>query len=1128
MSLTIKGTYTIGGYSLVGTSFGVLNPVTVTGSIDAGTGSPAALYAEGPGGWTVTNSGTITGDLVNGIELASAGVVANGALGSVSGYYGILMNDGGGVTNQATGRISGQRLGVAFLAGAGTLANDGTISGASKDGVYLDSGVVTNQPHGSISGAYGVVIKGGGSLANAGRITGGTGTGQSGVYLNNGPITNQAGAYISGGWGLYVHAIGTMVNAGTVIGASQGGGFLGGGTLNNQGTMTGVWGVAIQGGIGTVSNYGVLDGTSQSGAYLSGGLVTNHSNGLIEGASGVVIRNGAGTIVNDGEIAATSSSGYGVYLPPGFAGRVVVNPGAVFDGLVSGGNTIGAIAISTLEFGAAASPGTVSGLGTRYVDFGAVTFDAGATWSLSGANNLSAGTALLDQGTLMLNGAALTDGGVATISGPVGIAASVVVTGPASSLQVTGPLIVGMAGDGQVEVDSHGTVSTGDDAAAPAAGVEVGEAAGGSGDVTVAGSQSLLANTGEFIVGDVGVGTLSIQSGGTVTTTPGSVAGLAGLAIADTAGASGSLVEINGTGSQLDVTGLLNVGSGGSGALELSGGATVTAGSLDAGNAVAAVGQINLSGTNTGLDVSGAATVADDGTGVLSVLSGATFSAASLTIGNAGNSSGAMIVSGSGSVVNLSGSLNIGTALGTGDLTVGPGAEVHASVINLRGQVVLEGGLLDPTVLYNQSVAGGTGTVGAEFTIDEGTIQATGSEATPTGRLQVVLGTIVGGGTLTIRGGTTVDGTTVNNPGILLINKIGVLEVTGPVLNAASTTFMDNGTTAGAVVTTGSYSLTNSVVDVNFLTATGELLLDDIAGFGGTITTYQPGDLFVVTGGTLSNLGVSNGNTLTFADSGAGAVVGGIDRIIFGSAVDPSLFSIVGGNTVQAVACFAAGTRITTDRGPVAVEALDEGDHVVTADGACEPIVWIGRRAVNCRAHPMPETVWPVRVKAEAFGKNVPVRDLYLSPDHAVFVNEVLIPVKLLVNGTSIAQVKRPRVTYFHVELPAHSMILAEGQPVESYLERGDRANFQQDGTAIRLFPDFAAKLAPDAAMEWETRGAAPLVMAGKALEGARAALAANARRRRSRREGPGAKSVSVASLPRLHAKDSAARSGPG
>jgi len=116
-----------------------------------------------------------------------------------------------------------------------------------------------------------------------------------------------------------------------------------------------------------------------------------------------------------------------------------------------------------------------------------------------------------------------------------------------------------------------------------------------------------------------------------------------------------------------------------------------------------------------------------------------------------------------------------------------------------------------------------------------------------------------------------------------------------------------------------------------------------------------------------------------------------------------------------------------------------------------------------------------------------------LSPDHAVFAHGVLIPIRLLINGTSIHQVKRDQITYCHVELPRHAVILAEGLPAESYLDAGDRSNFHQDGATIRLVPDFAARLTPDAALAWETRGAAPLVMTGDALAAARKLVADNA-----------------------------------
>ncbi len=760
---------------------------------------------------------------------------------------------------------------------------------------------------------------------------------------------------------------------------------------------------------------------------------------------------------------------------------MAIDPGSYV--LLSGTNTLGAgvMLADAGEFGilggaslTEAAPGVVSG--------SVATIDgAGSTWNAAGGlvagDRATGGIEVSGEGSLAAAGLVLgaSAGGNGTLS----------VTGTGSAATVVGQVNIGQAGAGTLTVTNDGTAITGGSTSQPRQGIDAGLSDGSSGAISVTGSQSLLSNTGEFVVGDSGVAILTVSAGGTVITTPGAVSGLAGLVIGNTGSADGSSVRISGDGSRLTVAGLLDVGAAGSGVVQISNGATVTAGSLDAAGSAAAVGEISLSGAGTELSVTDDATVADDGTGVLSVLAGAIFAATNLTIGAQGDSSGALVVSGDGSVVQLSGALNIGTALGIGDLTVGPGAAVHASVVNLQGQVVLEGGLLDPTVqLINQGqTAGGFGTIAAGDIVDEGVIQAGGNKASQ--KLLLVVGTVLGGGTLTANGAQP-----GSNPvGVLQINAGGTMELTGPVINDATTTFTDN------LTPTGTYTVNNSVVDVTFADAAGVLKLDDIAGFGGTITTHQAGDSFVITGGTLSNPNVVNGNTLTFADSGAGADAGGIDSIIFSSPINATGFNIVSGNTVQ-VACFAEGTRIETVNGPVAVEALLVGDRVVTAeDGRGEPVVWVGRRAVNCARHPNPETVWPVRVRAGAFGPGRPARDLYLSPDHAVFVNDVLVPVKLLVNGTSIAQVKQDRVTYFHVELPRHAMILAEGLSVESYLETGDRADFDHD-RVLRLHPDFGGRLRPDMAMLWETKGAAPLVMTGPELAATRSLIANIATRR--------------------------------
>jgi ELWxxDGT repeat protein len=189
--------------------------------------------------------------------------------------------------------------------------------------------------------------------------------------------------------------------------------------------------------------------------------------------------------------------------------------------------------------------------------------------------------------------------------------------------------------------------------------------------------------------------------------------------------------------------------------------------------------------------------------------------------------------------------------------------------------------------------------------------------------------------------------------------------------------------------------------------------------------------------------------------------------------------------TLAVFPCFLAGTRIATPGGEVAVERLRAGERVLTQAGAAVPVQWVGERRVDCRRHPAPQKVWPVRIRAGAFADAVPSRDLLLSPDHAVYAAGVLIPVKLLVNGDSIVQEPAARAHYFHVELPLHDVVLAEGLPVESFLDTGNRAAFANGDAAPLLHPDFAA-------LHWEN-ACAPLVVVGPELAAVRAALQARA-----------------------------------
>lgn len=183
------------------------------------------------------------------------------------------------------------------------------------------------------------------------------------------------------------------------------------------------------------------------------------------------------------------------------------------------------------------------------------------------------------------------------------------------------------------------------------------------------------------------------------------------------------------------------------------------------------------------------------------------------------------------------------------------------------------------------------------------------------------------------------------------------------------------------------------------------------------------------------------------------------------------------------LACYVSGTKILTERGEVAVEKLQIGEMVVTAGGALRPIKWIGHRAIDCSRHPDPEIVWPVRVARSAFGDNMPTADLWLSPGHQIVAEGVLIPIKLLENGKSIAQHERSKVEYWHVELDRHDILLAQGMPAESYLDCGNRRAFVNGGEFIELHPDFAPK-------HW-AETCLPLVLAGAEVQRAKAALLA-------------------------------------
>ena len=119
-----------------------------------------------------------------------------------------------------------------------------------------------------------------------------------------------------------------------------------------------------------------------------------------------------------------------------------------------------------------------------------------------------------------------------------------------------------------------------------------------------------------------------------------------------------------------------------------------------------------------------------------------------------------------------------------------------------------------------------------------------------------------------------------------------------------------------------------------------------------------------------------------------------------GSTDETFLFDTDGsGGTYVTIACFRRGTRILTERGEVAIESLRIGDQVTTLPGAARPIRWIGRRSYSGDVVWGDRALLPILIRQGAIAKNVPTRDLWVSPEHAMYIDGILIPAALLVNG---------------------------------------------------------------------------------------------------------------------------------
>ena len=313
---------------------GIANWGTIAGGNGGpGNGGPNGFIQSGPGAagagiilsaiGSIANWGAIVGgqhpgtDAGAAVVLSAGGTVINGSAGDgaalIEGSFGIEALGAAGVSVTNFGTVAG------FVGGAGVP-------------IYLDGGSTGG------AGGIGISLAGGGRIANSGVIAGGDG-GIGGnafrvVVLDSG----KGGGGGNGGAGIVLSAFGIIANSGTIAGG--------------------------QGGAGGTGSTPGASGAAGPGIILNdGGVVTNGSSAgsaaLITGGIGIqALGTAAATVTNFGTIEGTG--GIAVAIGNGAAGKVIVEPGAVFLGKVLGGGN------SEIEFAAAGVAGmsNVSGFAT--------------------------------------------------------------------------------------------------------------------------------------------------------------------------------------------------------------------------------------------------------------------------------------------------------------------------------------------------------------------------------------------------------------------------------------------------------------------------------------------------------------------------------------------------------------------------------------------------------------------------------------------------------------------------------------------------------------------------------------------------------------------------------------------
>ena len=415
---------------------------------------------------------------------------------------------------------------------------------------------------------------------------------------------------------------------------------------------------------------------------------------------------------------------------------------------------------------------------------------------------------------------------------------------------------------------------------------------------TVTPNATMIADPGaaarNLSVGQNGTGTLTIQNGGTLADSFGTVG--------DLPGGVGS-VTVTGAGANWSNAGGIVVGGLGTGTLTIQDGALLNGGGGSIGLSAGSMGTVTVTGPGSRWinGFSGGLNIGSFGTGTLTIANGGVVvNSTNFTanIGNGPNGQGSVTVTGAGSTWSNSSGVNIGN-LGTGTLTIADGGIVTGPIV-IATRAGAIGTLNIGAAAGNPATAPGTLTTSSlAFGAGSGTLNFNHTSTN-----YVFAPAISGNGTVNVLAGSTTltgansySGATNVNAGSLGAGAPGTFSPNSAVMVASGGTLDLKGfsQTLSSVANAGLVNLGTGTAPGTVLTTT------HYTGTGGTIAMNiylgadgSPSDRLVINGGSATGNSVLR---ITNAGGpGAETVADGIAVVqaINGGTTAPGGFALAG------------------------------------------------------------------------------------------------------------------------------------------------------------------------------------------------------------------------------------------